>query len=284
MPAAGGPNTLGESNLVFAYDTGDVSNSYIGEPTVNLHPYSIDVSNWTGDLFGNWISSIVTSDAVIAPDKTLTGDILGNGYGRFNSSTTIAPSQIYTYTVYLKNISLTNDFGIFYSYGLNGGLVSYGQGISVSIASLSTTEWTRFTLTTAAPSSGVNQVQLGPCPFTGYGNPSGQQIAVWGGMIELKNHATPFVNGTRSATQGLLPLIGTSTIDLTNVSFDSNAQIEFDGTNDFIDTNFPATTLNTPTIEAVVYRSTATGRYEAIVQSNLASDDALYVYPQIGIF
>lgn len=38
MPTAGGPNTLGENNLVFAYDTGDVSNSYLGEPTANLIP------------------------------------------------------------------------------------------------------------------------------------------------------------------------------------------------------------------------------------------------------
>jgi hypothetical protein len=98
-------------------------------------------------------------------------------------------------------------------------------------------------------------------------------------QAENKTKATQFTTGTRSATQGLLPLVGNSTIDLSNVSFDANAQIEFDGTNDFVDTNFPATTINTPTIEAVVYRSTATGRYEAIVQNNLASDDALYVYP-----
>lgn len=36
MPTHSGLNTLGESNLVFAYDTGDVSNSYKGQPTVNL--------------------------------------------------------------------------------------------------------------------------------------------------------------------------------------------------------------------------------------------------------
>ena len=36
MPTHVGPNTFGEDNLVFGYDLGDVSNSYKGEPTVNL--------------------------------------------------------------------------------------------------------------------------------------------------------------------------------------------------------------------------------------------------------
>jgi hypothetical protein len=52
--------------------------------------------------------------------------------------------------------------------------------------------------------------------------------------VEVKSHATPFVNGTRSVTQGLKDLTGRSTIDLSNVSFDSNAQMTFDGTDDKI--------------------------------------------------
>ena len=36
MPSSAGPNTAGESNLVFAYDLGDVINSYKGEPTTNF--------------------------------------------------------------------------------------------------------------------------------------------------------------------------------------------------------------------------------------------------------
>ena len=45
-------------------------------------------------------------------------------------------------------------------------------------------------------------------------------------------HATPFVNGTRSATEALKDFTKNATLDLSNVSFDSNAQMEFDGTND----------------------------------------------------
>jgi hypothetical protein len=54
---------------------------------------------------------------------------------------------------------------------------------------------------------------------------------------------------------------------------------EFDGVDDIITTDFPVSTISNVTIEAVVYRNQATNRYEAIIQNNLASDDALYVNP-----
>jgi len=55
-------------------------------------------------------------------------------------------------------------------------------------------------------------------------------------MVEVnKGHATQFVDGTRSATQGLLDRTGNSTIDISDVSFDSNAQMTFDGTDDYLD-------------------------------------------------
>jgi len=57
---------------------------------------------------------------------------------------------------------------------------------------------------------------------------------------------------TRSATQGLLPVIGNSTIDLTNVSFDANAQMVFDGTNDYI---YSSVTLGTETTLEIVIQS-----------------------------
>jgi len=50
--------------------------------------------------------------------------------------------------------------------------------------------------------------------------------------MEAKSHATQFVNGTRSTTQGLLDLTKNETITLSNMSYDSNAQMSFDGTDD----------------------------------------------------
>jgi hypothetical protein len=46
-------------------------------------------------------------------------------------------------------------------------------------------------------------------------------------QVEQKDHATQFVAGTRSVSQGLLDLVGGSTIDLTNASFNGNSNILF---------------------------------------------------------
>jgi hypothetical protein len=80
-------------------------------------------------------------------------------------------------------------------------------------------------------------------------------------QVEFLPHKTPFVQTTRSATQGLLPLVGNSTIDLTNVSFDSNAQIIFDGTNDKIDAPYYSEVDNnlSRTWEVVVKPTTSMG-------------------------
>ena len=52
-----------------------------------------------------------------------------------------------------------------------------------------------------------------------------------------KGHSTPFVAGTRSSTESLLNLGGNDygTLNVANVSFDSNAQPTFDGSDDYID-------------------------------------------------
>ena len=49
-----------------------------------------------------------------------------------------------------------------------------------------------------------------------------------------KTIATPFVNGTRSSTASLIDLKETTDIDVSNVSFDSTGQPDFDGTSDFM--------------------------------------------------
>lgn len=51
-----------------------------------------------------------------------------------------------------------------------------------------------------------------------------------------KGHATTFTLSERTVTDSLLDLTGNNAIDLSNVSFDSNELITFDGTNDFINT------------------------------------------------
>jgi hypothetical protein len=53
-------------------------------------------------------------------------------------------------------------------------------------------------------------------------------------MVERKDHCSPWTATSRSNTAGLIDLKRTTSIDVSNVSFDSNAQPTFDNTNDRI--------------------------------------------------
>jgi hypothetical protein len=73
-------------------------------------------------------------------------------------------------------------------------------------------------------------------------------------QLEIKGHPTSFNNSLiRSNTQGLLPLTTKTSLDLSNVSFNSNGEMIFDGTNDYFDINQNFGTLSQYTIEYVAY-------------------------------
>jgi hypothetical protein len=285
MPTAGGPNTLGESNLVFAYDTGDVKNSYKGEPTINYQwNGGSEVTPWTVSGTNTDVSN-TSERGPVKGAKTWKFEKTGgsnqwNGWeSNYGGIWTGNSGDVWTTSYWYKTTAPAGNtgFGVGYFYTPDWSR-PYSTTILANVSDIIADGQWHYNYTVTQFNENYSNAIVVDGPSWGYSYSAGV-LYINGLQWEKKSHPTPFAYGTRSATQGLLPLVGNSTIDLTNVSFDSNAQIEFDGTNDFIDTNFPATTLNTPTIEAVVYRSTATGRYESIVQSNLASDDALYVYP-----
>ena len=263
MPTAGGPNTLGESNLVFAYDTGDVKNSYKGQPTVNAFgTYPIDLYGWitTGNAC-TLSRDTIQSPVGITPLKMVTtgNDAYTGTYGSSGWNIAAASSgQTWTISVWAK--ANQNTTGQIFHFGANssGGIIDF----SATTISL-TTEWTRYTYTRTFTDGNVVAIQArldGPDTFQ-----SG--VVIWwdGLQVEQKAYATQFVAGTRSATQGLLPVIGNSTIDLTNVSFDSNAQMTFDGTNDYVETNSNSliTGTNPFTIESITNKTA--GSYGAIL-------------------
>ena len=243
----------GTDALVFAYDTGDAVNSYKGQPTTN---FVTEIADPTLELsrgeFGQYLNLVPIFETHGLVPYTLSMEIKGNKPG--------------SCLVYMQNGSYTK-------YGFVGTVVNI------------TTEWQRFSFRNLTPSGPTSAWQTNTpndqramlATYTTYG--SGVNPTVRNIQIEYGAHETPFTAGTRSATEGLLDLTGTTSIDLSNVSFNSNAQMEFDGTDDVVTTSFSATTIPNVTIEAVVYRNQTTGRYEAIVQNNTAGDDALYVNP-----
>ena len=219
----------GSESLVFAYDLKDTINSYSGEPTTNIcnnADFSTAISGTAGGTFGGWtFGSWDTSNSHETVTDTYNGQsinalkiTLGNYPAHFFSSnwgTETIPGRTYTWTNLLK--------------GTPGQVVQmyshWGNLLTVTL----TGEWQEFSTTF------VRGATLG---LYMYYNPIhsavGNVIYVARVQVEEKSHKTPFTTTSRSNTQGLLDLTGNNSIDLSNVSFDSNAKMVFDGTNDYI--------------------------------------------------
>ena len=237
MPSSVGPNIFGKENLVFGYDLGDVSNSYRGEPTINLTTDTPLMSGWQG-----------TFTLVNTTSKTFIIETKQD-----NAATTSAWRTYYwnvssyvglhiTISASIKFISETNcnfrDFHI--GQGNTGSFPLHIAGSSAQDrVSTSIKPITKIFITWSGIVNATGIVGFTQWIHNVTANGANSILEVSNVQIESKSHATPFVNGTRSATQGLIDFKGTSTIDLTNVSFDSNAQMTFDGTDDWL--NAPVT-------------------------------------------
>ena len=238
MSTAAGPNSKGENSLVFAFDLGDVSNSYKGEPTTNVIANPEPLSGWG-------VSNYLTSTATITyssdngiPHMELSSVNVDGSYPRINMANLTS--------------TITDGFSISFeaksnisNVRLGLALYSVGSTKTTQYATLST-EWQRFKFENLTTGFTLDDGYLRVPSTT-----SGAVYYIRRIQVEQKTHATPYTAGTRSATQGLLDLTGNLTIDLTNVSFDSNAQMTFDGTDDFAVVQNFQTPLNSRTVELV---------------------------------
>lgn len=101
------------------------------------------------------------------------------------------------------------------------------QGASGTINA--TTEWQRFEYTWTASNTFGFYIYFWPSCV------EGQYVDLADIQAEVnKGHATTFTLSERTVTDSLLDLTGNNTIDLSNVSFDSNELVTFDGTDDYI--------------------------------------------------
>ena len=233
MPTAGGPNTLGESNLVFAYDTGDVENSYKGEPTVNVFPDPKILNGTSGWGISNATGGTTTVDTGRNGGQSIKVTVASGGdqyqYRSYGYGVNKGGST-FTYSAYIKTSGIVGT-GVgmsTYWFDINGSFIF--TNLTASTRVTGNENWTRVTATSTAPAGTYYVVAIFyPVDKNGLGT-----YWITDVQIEEKSHVTPFTIGTRSATQGLLPVIGNSTLDLTNMSFDSSAKMTFDGTDDYI--------------------------------------------------
>ena len=273
MPTSVGPNTKGEENLVFGYDLGDVSNSYRGEPTVNIiaggNNRALGGSLPVGNRNFAGITVVETQNYFYSKDRpdvvrlvcTATGS---NGYKEFaqqSTGNTSGNTYIYSfdYKFVVPNDSGTGDMGTPFVYG--NGYKNPDSGTRQ--ANVSQTDyplkdgWTRRVFKYDATYTGNNYYRTNVVA-----NGRFFEVLLDNFQIQENTHVTPFTADTRSATQGLIDVTGNSTIDLSNVSFDLNALPDWDGTSDYIKSTTPSDFrmgTSSFTLEAVAKQDVNTG-------------------------
>ena len=204
--------------LVFHYDTGNTVRSYLGEPTSNL----VTNGNFNNSKTG-WSFTNVANSATSVGTYQGRNALFANGLKYYNESPgyfyqSISVTQGVQYTISFKYYLLSGTlvFDPDGAYNGGGGLTQSGQ-------------WVNYSVTFTASTTSLTLNFYGASGVLAY-------YYITDIQLEAKSHATPFTTGTRSATQGLKDLTAKSTIDISTVSFDSNAQMTFDGTDDEINT------------------------------------------------
>jgi hypothetical protein len=228
--------------LVFHYDTGNTVRSYLGEPTTNLLPNGVAAVHDAAS--GN---AVTVTDATTEKGpgwKKVTITARGSNFRTLQwtyLSMSANTSYIFSAQFDWGNMRGKNYY-IFFDGDGSGGRTYYRPGDYSNAGSElinSTMPDGKFAgriyhTATHTHSFFIGNSTTGVSGLNDYFYYKEFQA-------EINSHPTQFTTGTRSATQGLKDLTARNTIDIGTVSFNSNAQITFDGTDDYaITSNFPA--------------------------------------------
>ena len=244
-----GPHII-KDGLVFGYDTGyGIADNvtgirfYKGQPATNVFtvlgtPSNTD-QNVTFDVNGTGTFKRVAVGTQLGDYKVTSDDVvysyaLGvNGchyHGNDYSSVPIG-SKVSLNIEYF----LSNDVGSFNSNYLGNFEQLSGVGGSWGAVSSIKGVWHKVALTRTATATGTLRMLMYPGACGGSSLSSTGTIYYKNPTVTITAQPTPFVNGTRSSTASLIDLKETASIDVSNVSFDSTGQPDFDGTNDYLD-------------------------------------------------
>jgi hypothetical protein len=278
----------GSESLVFAYDLKDTTNSFRGEPATNSQ--NADISSMTQVGFDSWscydgsppyhtwgTNQSKTFVTIPGPFGTSVNAMLYHNFnGGFYGPTdwgavpngTITSGRTYTVQGWVKaadSESVGKTVTPYTYYSHSGG--AYSAGTSYTL----TDQWQLVSHTHTAQynASGDGIMYF----FTQNSGEVKMHLTMTGVFLD-ESHAVPWIIGgsTRSNTQGLLDLTGNNTINLSNVSFDSNAKMVFDGTNDYVNVphNDDHSFSGDFTIESIIYPTSNTAN--CIIQKGSGND------------
>jgi hypothetical protein len=245
MPFSAGPNIAARQNLVFEYDLGDVQNSYKGEPTTNQYTNPAFTNGTTGWTFGSWDSG----------NFTYTVENILGPFGQVIPALKITRTGSSTYAHFHQNNGGKYTTGNQYTlsaYVIGAGTLrgnsQWGDSVSLTLSS----QWQRVSYTVTAPNNSLYPYWAAEAIT--------QNVPMYFvfAQSEQKSHVTPYIDGTRSNTQGLLDISGAgNTVTLSNMSYTSAAQPTFDGTDDYISTTLFPSVPSVMSAEFVFYKTTS---------------------------
>ena len=210
--------------LAFIYDTGS-GKSYKGEPTTNVNTLTLSDSGTDGSG-----QSSVGTRTVITDNHVRIVDVSSNTR-QSHLITGLTASTTYTISIMYKKLDGTPTFRFQiqdYSGAAYLRTIKFTNTTEIGIEDKEGWQQASWTFTLGSDANAVRIWYQDGADYTTYSH----SFELKNPQLEAKSHATQFVNGTRSATQGLLDLTNNATIDISNASFDSNAQMTFDGTDD----------------------------------------------------
>jgi len=251
------PSTV-RSDLAFYYDMGNTQKSFRGPPTTNLTPdMSIQAiqgaptvsfvgieDGWKKySLNGTWTAGTYPySIGVQAP--TFTGGVTYSTGVYIKTNVPQKFASLFTGMNYVNEPM--NNGGTSFSITQPDGSIYVGRS------------GFQYTNTTAQTGYLLSQPIIGQT-FNG----ATDFVFIRQGQIEIGAFPTPFVAGTRSNTQSILDLTNNNTVTANSLTYDANGTFNFNGSTNFISTNFVG---NTPSFT-----------YEVFLRPTNVSKDQMYI-------
>jgi len=231
MTVAGGPK-IETDGLVLYYDVNNID-SYPGEPTTNDITYP-DLSNVSDATSGTTTRTKTTFDngKVGVLFTQPSWDILTL---TITHGATPTSGETYTFSAWMHSTKSGNLLKQQIKVTVDGvvnwlqndetwstSVNEYGEFISAT----TTNAWHRVTKTITFPVGTLTTFLIG----SAYRATSAFVLKIAEVQFEAKAHATQFLWGTRSSTDGLKDLSGQGNhAELANATYDSNALIDYDG-------------------------------------------------------
>lgn len=268
MGIARGTNIV-RDGLIYGYDTGygaaDKNTStrfYPGRPTTNEINFATeDLNNWTS--YGSGNDGTFTTEFGTVGLKINNRTSWNGAYKGF----TLPSTGTYTFSGWFRYRGGTSS-----NNGATVYIASYGGSDTATALNKSKIgEWQRVSKTVNVTDVTVTFYFISYGGTTSGGSPDKSSWDVTMPQIEKLSDETPFVNGSRSDTTSLIDLKRTTNIDVSNVSFDSTGQPDFDGTDDYIP------------LASNLQNGDSAGSWEFVVNFDECHNDDTSTYRQIYI-